>query len=256
MIPASIIYGFSTSIRNKVQMEGSERPSALIVYQYKICPFCNRVKALFDYLKLDYTVVEVNPVTKSQIMFSQKKKVPVVKFNDEVLEDSSVIIKHFTDQTNKNTGVASLPAGFIPDNSDKWMDWSEKKLAVMLYPNITRSYQESWDCFSYVNNVEEWSYPERLVTHVLGAFFMSLANGKIKKKYGIVNERKELNTVLNQWTSALDGKKFLHGDFITLPDLAVFGVLRSIEGLQTFKEIMEFNPVLYQWYQNVANSLT
>jgi hypothetical protein len=33
-----------------------------------------------------------------------------------------------------------------------------------------------------------------------------MANGKIKKKYNIVDERKDLEECLNTWTSALDGK--------------------------------------------------
>ena len=80
---------------------------------------------------------------------------------------------------------------------------------------------------------------------------MSFANGKIKKKYGIVDERQELKTCLLVWTDALKGKKFLHGDTITMPDILVFGVLRAIEGLQTFTFIMEENKELKDWYERV-----
>ena len=34
---------------------------------------------------------------------------------------------------------------------------------------------------------------------------------------------------MQEWTSALGAKPFLHGDKITLPDLYVFGVLRAID---------------------------
>jgi microsomal prostaglandin-E synthase 2 len=39
----------------------------LQLYQYAICPFCNRVKALLDYMDIPYTAVEVNPLTKGEI---------------------------------------------------------------------------------------------------------------------------------------------------------------------------------------------
>lgn len=33
-----------------------------------------------------------------------------------------------------------------------------------------------------------------------------------------------------------------------MPDLLVFGVLRSIRGLRTFEEVMSRNPQLSAWY--------
>ena len=58
----------------------------------------------------------------------------------------------------------------------------------------------------------------------------------------------ELHEVLLVWTSALAGKKFLHGNEVSMPDLLVFGVLRSIRGLRTFDEVMAHNPQLGAWY--------
>jgi len=39
----------------------------LRVYQYSICPFCNRAKAFLKYSRTPFQAVEVNPLTKSQI---------------------------------------------------------------------------------------------------------------------------------------------------------------------------------------------
>ena len=114
--------------------------------------------------------------------------------------------------------------------------------------------EESWECFEYTNNVNEWSPINRVGTRVAGTLAMTMANGKIKKKYGIVDERKELQLCLNDWVDALGDKQYLHGDKITLPDLMVFGVLRSIEGLSTYIEIMQANPKLQEWYKRVASS--
>jgi len=61
----------------------------------------------------------------------------------------------------------------------------------------------------------------------------------------------ELFEVLQVWTSALDGKRFLHGNLVSMPDLLVFGVLRSIRGLRTFDEVMAHNPKLSTWYDAV-----
>jgi hypothetical protein len=34
------------------------------IYQYKICPFCCKVKAVLDFFKVPYETLDVNPLTK------------------------------------------------------------------------------------------------------------------------------------------------------------------------------------------------
>jgi glutathione S-transferase len=122
----------------------------------------------------------------------------------------------------------------------------------MLYPNITRNFEESWEFFSYVDNVKTWGYFQQQLIHVAGSIAMLGANSKIKKKYGIVDERKELTETMNVWTRALKGQKFLHGDKPTMPDVMVFGVLKAIKGLRTFNAE---NAELKTWYDNVEAAI-
>ncbi len=144
---------------------------------------------------------------------------------------------------------------FLPEDTEKWNEWSEKKLAVLLYPNITRSFDESWECFNYANSIESWNVVEQKLVQSIGSVAMSFANGKIKKKYNIVNEREELYKILDDWISAVDGKDFLHGSYVTLPDLLVYGVLRAVQGFRTFDDIMREKPALKVWYDRVASSV-
>lgn len=43
--------------------------STIQLYQYTICPFCNRTKAFLDYSQSNYEVIEVNPLTKKEIQW-------------------------------------------------------------------------------------------------------------------------------------------------------------------------------------------
>lgn len=227
-----------------------ERPK---LYQYKICPFCNRVKSYLDFLGIEYDTVEVNPLTKSEIAFSKEhKKVPLAIIGDRVIGESGQIIEVITAAVKNSKMSQSDIDTLIPEDTAKWDEWSEKKLAVYLYPNITRSFSESWECFGYSKDIDTWSKPEQLLVRVFGAAAMSLANGKIKSKYGIKDERKELNEILSVWSDAVGEKKYLHGDQISLPDLMVFGVLKSIDGMQTFHDIMQDNTKVKAWYNRVA----
>jgi glutaredoxin len=67
----------------------------LLLYQYDVCPWCNKVKSVLDYYNVPYKTVEVNPVWKSEIKFSDYKKVPIVVFpNGEQMNESTQIIEH------------------------------------------------------------------------------------------------------------------------------------------------------------------
>ena len=46
------------------------------LYQYATCPFCCKVRSFLDYYGVDYEIVEVNPVSRKEIKFSEYRKVP------------------------------------------------------------------------------------------------------------------------------------------------------------------------------------
>jgi microsomal prostaglandin-E synthase 2 len=229
----------------------SSSPLSLVLYQYQICPFCNRVKAFLDYNKIRYETVEVNPITKKQIKFSGFKKVPLVtmKQDNHTMEDSMKILEYIRDSSifSKDQKMREL----WTDDTEKWAKWSELKLAIILYPNITGTFSDSWKAFRYCEDISSWSATERLMNRYLGPVAMYLASSKIKKKYGIVDEKKELDESLKEWTDAVGSNQFLHGDNITLPDLMVFGVLRGIQDLPVFATAMERNSALESWYNRV-----
>lgn len=54
----------------------------ITLFQYPTCPFCCKVRAFLDYHGLSYNVVEVNPVLRQQIKWSQYKKVPILLIKD------------------------------------------------------------------------------------------------------------------------------------------------------------------------------
>jgi microsomal prostaglandin-E synthase 2 len=54
----------------------------------------------------------------------------------------------------------------------------------------------------------------------------------LKKKHNIKDEREDFYRDINDWIEALNGRPFLGGARPNLADLAVYGVLSSIESLQ------------------------
>lgn len=75
--------------------ERATRENPLLLYQYEVCPWCNKVKAVLDFHNAPYKTVEVDPIFKSQLKFSDYKKVPVLLTpGGEQLNDSEQIIEN------------------------------------------------------------------------------------------------------------------------------------------------------------------
>lgn len=223
----------------------------ILLYQYSICPFCHIIKANLDFMGLPYRTVEVNPISQKEVEFAEKpRKVPIVLLDGELTRESDVIVMTIKAIVEKKTGRQDALKGMFPADTAKWLAWAKEQLAVKIYPNITRNFSESWQAFGYVNDVPTWTWYERYGNRLLGPVAMFFANGKVKKKYGIIDERKELIATIQEWKTALGDKNYLHGSFVTAPDLCVYGVLRAIAGFDTFNILME-DPVLKGWYDRV-----
>ena len=149
-------------------------------------------------MNVPYSVVEVNPLSKKELKVlhshthshthSQQSQVPIAVINEKIISDSSSIIQYLQDSTATLTHSHSDSDSEIisSDISDQWCEWSSERLAVVLYPNITRTLADSWAAFAYVSDVQSWSLLERLTNRTLGPVAMYLVRNKIKRKYGIV----------------------------------------------------------------------
>ena len=62
------------------KIEGPTKlPFDITLFQYCSCPFCCKSRTFLDYFGVSYNIVEVNPVLRQQLKWSQKyKKVPIL----------------------------------------------------------------------------------------------------------------------------------------------------------------------------------
>lgn len=78
----------------------------ITIYQYQICPFCNRVKALLDYINIPYRIIEVNPLTKYELKQYKKQKyqkVPILTITSSSNNDDD---KHIDNNSNNDEEIA------------------------------------------------------------------------------------------------------------------------------------------------------
>jgi microsomal prostaglandin-E synthase 2 len=240
----------------------SSAPSVTL-YQYAICPFCNKAKALLAYSGINYNVVEVNPLTKAELKpwSGDYRMVPIAIIDDKQVNGSDEIM---TTLLEHPFVVASLESKWNTMSLDeftsnpsavRWSKYANDDLAPLLYPNICRSLSDSYAAFSYVNNVDTFSSLQKLSIRSIGSLAMYFAASKIKSKRGITDERKALDDALTEWEgNALDqGKLFASGtNEPNMGDLAVFGTLRAVEGLPVHSQAVEQRGVILPaWYDRM-----
>lgn len=200
---------------------GLEEPVKL--YQYDVCPFCNKVQAFLEYHGVPYEKVEVNPLTKAEIKFSDYRMVPFAKVGDRQINGSAAIIESFLGESSSK----------LSEDEKKWFSWVDDHLVHVLPVNIYRTPGEALQSFDYITSNSNFSAWQKFSIRVSGAAIMFLIAKRSMKKYNLGDDpRKALFDAVEKWADeGLDGKLFHSGqDTPDTADLAVYGVLRSIEG--------------------------
>ena len=225
-------------------------PNDVVLYQVEACPFCNKVKAFLDYYDIPYKVVEVNPLSKKEIKWSEYQKVPILMVDGEQLNDSSVIIDKLGHKILSKIIVDSTSE----DEETKWRRWVDNHLVHVLSPNIYRNTSEALESFEYITSNGNFSYLEKFSVKYVGAAAMYFVSKKLKKKYNITDERAALYEAAETWVDALDGREFLGGSKPNLADLAVFGVLKPIRYLRSGKDMVEHTRI-GEWYARMESAV-
>ncbi|XP_050301583.1 prostaglandin E synthase 2 [Anthonomus grandis grandis] len=278
----------------EVRYENDQSGLKLTLFQYQTCPFCCKVRAFLDYYGVSYDVVEVDPVLRQSIRWSQYKKVPILVAKTEngyqPLNDSTMIISALASYLKD--GDKSLPeivkcfpfisfydeSGakkneimnryFLMLNSEKyhkekeeqmseernWRKWADNVLVHTLSPNVYRTREEALQAFNWFSEVGEWetNFPpwERSLIIYVGASAMYLIGKRLQKRHNLKQDvRQSLYDECTKWVREVNkkGTKFLGGDNPNLADLAVYGILNSIEGCTAFKDLLNETKI-GSWY--------
>jgi microsomal prostaglandin-E synthase 2 len=191
--------------------------------------------------------VEVNPLSKKEIKWSEYKKVPILTVDGEQLVDSSDIINILQQRVRPDDKATN-------EEEEKWRRWVDEHLVHVLSPNIYRTTSEALESFDYISKHGNFSFTERFAVKYAGAAAMYMVSKKLKKKYNITDARASLYDAANTWMEALDGRDFLGGSKPNLADLAVFGVLRPIRYLTAGKDMVEHTQI-GDWYQRMEDAI-
>lgn len=94
------------------------------------------------------------------------------------------ILQHPTIKTHLETRLKNQTTTEFMDSSvsKKWIDFAKDDLASLLYPNICRTWSDSYNAFAYVKQVDTFSPFQKAAIQNIGSLAMYFAASKIKCK--------------------------------------------------------------------------
>ncbi len=217
------------------------------LYQYQACPFCWKVRAMLSFKKIPYEKIEVHPLNKKEIAFSAEyRKVPI--FIDEAgkqVNDSTPIMKYIDEHyPEMPVFERELPQKKI---EEQWLEWADRKLLRALPPLIYQNLGTSLKAFDYITQVEKFNWLQQRLIKYSGAMVMTLVAKKSAREQGIQNPEEHFKKCLEEWALALGNQAYLGGGKPNGADLAILGILKSIETLPAFQCIPK-NKTVQEWF--------
>ena len=214
----------------------------ITLYQFQSCPFCSKVRALLNFTKQPYEVVEVTPFGMKELDFTDHKKVPVLKDGDKVIVESANIIEYL------NQHYAKLA---VNDEDKKWTDWVDNTLVHYLPALIHPDFKTSLQNFKNIIQPDQFGPIKGAFIRFAGALAMPKVARKMKAKYHIEDANKEFLEAIDHWVNdGLKGQRFYGGESPNFVDCSVFGVLRSGHQLGVIKPAKDYNKDFALWYDH------
>ncbi|XP_003738383.1 prostaglandin E synthase 2 [Galendromus occidentalis] len=137
----------------------------------------------------------------------------------------------------------------------RWRKWADEVLVHVLSPNVYRTREEALQAFNYFSEAGDWErlFPawERYMVIYVGATAMYFVGKRLKRKYNLKDDvRLSFYDECTKWVRNLKGKTFAGGEEPNLADLAVFGVLNSVEGCSAFQDVLQHTKI-QRWYDDM-----
>jgi len=183
--------GTTTTTTTNTNASTAANDPSVVLYQYAICPFCNITKAVLSFSSVKYKTIEVNPLTKAELQNFSKdyRKVPIAMVDDVQVNGSDKIVdkvlQHPTVTSYLQQKLQNLSVEqFVHDNdSQEWLTFARDELSSLLYPNICRTWRDSYQAFGYVHNVDTFSTLQKFAIQTVGSLAMYFAASKIKRTF-------------------------------------------------------------------------
>ncbi|XP_071012416.1 prostaglandin E synthase 2-like [Oncorhynchus clarkii lewisi] len=156
---------------------------------------------------------------------------------------------------NEAEGQTMYPEKDSRKEEIKWRKWADDWLVHLISPNVYRTTGEALASFDYIVREGKFGTYEGFFAKYVGAAAMFVISKRLKSRHNLQDDvRQDLYKAVNEWVVAIGKKrKFMGGDQPNLADLAVYGILRVMEGLEAWDDMME-NTKVKSWYRRMETA--
>jgi len=220
--------------------------SQAVLYQFSLCPFCNKVREGLALKGIDYRTVEVNPRNKAELPelpAGAPRKVPVFVLGDQVVYDSTNILR-FLDEAYPST--VPFRASSVRARADEIEDWVDDELIRALPTVLYGTWREAAHAAAVVARGSKLNLAQDFGVKVAGPVVMHLVAKRILKKSGRKDAHAWVNENLDQIERWLGDQPFVCGDVLSIADVAIKGAFACVEGFPIYDSIFA-RPKLRAW---------
>ncbi|XP_041756722.1 prostaglandin E synthase 2 isoform X1 [Coregonus clupeaformis] len=156
---------------------------------------------------------------------------------------------------NEAEGQTMYPEKDSRKEEIKWRKWADDWLVHLISPNVYRTTGEALASFDYIVREGKFGTYEGFFAKYVGAAAMFVISKRLKSRHNLQDDvRQDLYKAVNEWVVAIGKKrKFMGGDQPNLADLAVYGILSVMEGLEAWDDMME-NTKVKSWYKRMEKA--
>jgi microsomal prostaglandin-E synthase 2 len=239
-----------------VHLQGMDRaassPARATLYQFTLCPFCNKVRAALDLTGVAYDKVEVSPRNKKELPplpEDAPKKVPVLLIDNKTIYDSTTILEYICERPTSGLAL-KLDDEAAQQQSREYEEWIDENFIQALPTVIYGTQGEAAQAAKVIARESKYSPLKALSVRLVGSFIMRRVAKRILAKAGRSDGHAWVEANLDQFEEWLGDKTFLVGEQPSMADAAMHGALNCVREFPIFEKCMRRARVA-QWFKHV-----
>ncbi|ELR97999.1 glutathione S-transferase family protein [Gloeocapsa sp. PCC 73106] len=201
----------------------------LYLYQFELCPYCEKVRFILDYKRLDYSKIEVTPgVGQLELLrLSGKTQVPVLKDGESIITDSTEIANYLE---RKYPEPALIPRDALQKGQCLLIEaWADASIGVNSRKAFVGALNQYGNFRSSILPRETPDFLKSLVRSVPGELLDLVGTGLGLGGESVKEALKNLKQDLEALSLILANRPYLTGSQPTLADFAVAGLSLTLK---------------------------
>ncbi len=222
------------------------------LYQFALCPFCNKVRAGLEIKGIPFDSVEVSPRNKKELPplpENTKKKVPVLQKGDTAMAGSKDILHYLDDHFESEIRLKPTEPE-AQKQSDEIENWIDDQFIQALPTVLYGTKKEAKRAAQVIAKSSKMGALQKLAVGWAGSFMMQKIAKRILKKHGKTDAHAWVQENVDQFGQWLADKPFVLGTSISMGDVAMHGALTAVQEFPIFEKIMS-KPSIQAWYTRV-----